>query len=197
MSARPPAPEVSSPAMLHAGRREGPAPERVLNVGCGNDTYGTHRIDFAPGSAVTEVGSVLELPYKNGVFDEVYAGNVLEHMPNPLHFLQEAVRVLGPGGRLVLVTDHAGYVGYYLNGLRYGDNHRWHGVHGDRHFMLFSVGHLRNLCEAAGLEVVDVRLFTKWRQGWLAKLVGLFWRELACANVRVEARKPQRFSGPP
>ena len=183
--------------MLHAGRREGPAPERVLNVGCGNDTYGTHRIDFAPGSAVTEVGSVLELPYKNGVFDEVYAGNVLEHMPNPLHFLQEAVRVLGPGGRLVLVTDHAGYVGYYLNGLRYGDNHRWHGVHGDRHFMLFSVGHLRNLCEAAGLEVVDVRLFTKWRQGWLAKLVGLFWRELACANVRVEARKPQRFSGPP
>ena len=166
------------------------AAARVLNVGCGQDTYGTHRVDFAPGAAVTEVASVLHLPYKAGSFDEVFAQNVLEHMPNPLQFLQECARVLRPGGRLVCITDHAAYLGYHFRGWRPGDNHQWHGAHGDRHFMLFSEGHLRNLCEAAGLEVGRVELFTHWRQGWLARLVKLVARPLAEANVRVEARKP-------
>lgn len=166
-----------------------PAARRVLNVGCGDDTYGSHRVDFAPGAAVTEVASVLALPYKGGAFDEVFAANVLEHMVNPGEFLRECARVLKPGGRLVLVTDHAGYLGYHLRGLRYADNHQWHGAHGDRHFMLFGVGHLRNLCAWAGLRVEKVELFTKWRQGLGARLLGLVARELACANVRVEAVK--------
>lgn len=168
------------------------APEgtrRILNVGCGTDTYGTHRVDFAPGSAVTEVASVLALPYKDGAFDEVFAANILEHMVNPMVFLQECVRVLRRGGRLVLVTDHAGYVGYHLVGLTPRDNHRWHGSHGDRHFMLFNEGHLRNLCEAAGLRVERVHFFTKWRQGLGARLLALVARDLAMANVRVEAVK--------
>lgn len=165
---------------------------RVLNLGCGRDTYGTHRVDFAPGSAVTEVASVLQLPYKEGSFDEVVASQVLEHMGNPLDLLREAARVLKPGGRLVLVTDHAAYLGYHLVRGRPRDNHQWHGAHGDRHFMLFSVGHVRNLCEAAGLRVAEVELFTRWRQGPGARLLSLVARPLAMANVRVEAVKPTR-----
>lgn len=162
---------------------------RVLNVGCGADTYGTHRIDFAPGTAVTECASALALPYRDGTFDEVFAANLLEHMPNPGLFLREAARVLRPQGRLVLITDHAAYLGYYFVGLRPGDNHRWHGAHGDRHFMLFTEGHLRNLCEHAGLRVERVELFTKWRQNPLARLIKLLWRPLGEANIRVEAVK--------
>jgi SAM-dependent methyltransferase len=162
---------------------------RVLNVGCGSDTYGTHRLDFAPGSNVTEVGSVLCLPYKAGSFDEVYGANILEHMANPLQFVQECVRVLRPGGRLVLVTDHAGFLGYHWQG-KAGDFHRWHGAHGDRHFMLFTPGHLRNLAEAAGLEVLEVSTFTKWRQGLGARLLRLAARPLADAQVKLVARKP-------
>lgn len=163
------------------------AARRVLNVGCGTDTYGTHRVDFAPGSAVTEVASVLALPYKAGTFDEVFAANILEHMRNPGDFLAECVRVLRPGGKLVVVTDHAAYLGYHFVGFRPGDNHRWHGSHGDRHFMLFSEGHLRNLCEAAGLRVEGVTFFTKWRQGPAARLLGLLVPRLTKANLRIEA----------
>jgi hypothetical protein len=55
--------------------------------------------------------------------------------------------------------------------------------------MLFSEGHVRNLCEAAGLEVAKVELFTRWKQGWAARLLRLAAPPLAMANVRVEAVK--------
>lgn len=170
----------------------GHPPRRVLNVGCGPDTYGTSRVDLHRASAATELASALALPYRSGVFGEVRAANVLEHMPNPLLFLEEAARVLAPGGRLVLVTDHAGYAGYHFVGLRPGDNHRWHGARGDRHYMLFTPAHLRNLCEAAGLRVLRTELFTKWRPTLLARLLALVARPLAMANVLVEAEKPAR-----
>lgn len=38
------------------------------------------------------------LPFVDASFDIVYAGNVLEHTENPLKVLEEAVRVLRPGG---------------------------------------------------------------------------------------------------
>jgi SAM-dependent methyltransferase len=38
------------------------------------------------------------LPFADGSFDVVYAGNVLEHTEDPIKVLTEAVRVLRPGG---------------------------------------------------------------------------------------------------
>jgi SAM-dependent methyltransferase len=163
---------------------------RVLNVGCGSDLYGTHRLDIDPASRATERGSAMAMPYRDALFDEVYAANVLEHMPNPLLFLTECRRVMRPGAKLILITDHAGRLGYHVRGFRAVDNHGWHGVGGDRHFMLFNTGHIRNLLDAAGLRVERLELFNKHKLSLRGLLLARLLRPLAMANIRVHAFKP-------
>ena len=49
-------------------------------------------------------GDVLHLPFADRVADVVVAGEVLEHVTEPLGLVAEACRVLRPGGTLVLDT---------------------------------------------------------------------------------------------
>ena len=49
-------------------------------------------------------GDVLRLPFRDESADVVVAGEVLEHVAEPLDLLAEACRVLRPGGTLVLDT---------------------------------------------------------------------------------------------
>lgn len=47
------------------------------------------------------------IPFEKESFDNVIAGDVIEHLENPSHFLREANRVLREGGRLIISTPHA------------------------------------------------------------------------------------------
>jgi arsenite methyltransferase len=71
-----------SPAMLEAARRN--------LAGVSNVTF-----RLADGAA---------LPFENGSLDAVFANMVLHHCPDPAAAIAEMVRVLRPGGRLV-ITD--------------------------------------------------------------------------------------------
>jgi SAM-dependent methyltransferase len=51
------------------------------------------------------------LPFADAKFDIVYAGNVLEHTEDPLRVLEEAVRVLRPGG--ILHAEVPNYLSYF------------------------------------------------------------------------------------
>lgn len=46
------------------------------------------------------------LPFEDERFSCVFALSVLEHLLNPCHFIQEANRVLKPGGRLIILTPN-------------------------------------------------------------------------------------------
>ena len=48
------------------------------------------------------------LPFVAGAFDGVYSVNMLEHVPDPKAVIDEAARVLRPGGRLLLITPNGG-----------------------------------------------------------------------------------------
>ena len=52
-------------------------------------------VQFADGHA---------LPYRTGAFGSVYANSVVEHIPDPQNVLPELVRVLRPGGVIVLTV---------------------------------------------------------------------------------------------
>ncbi len=68
----------------------------------------------ARAHGVTAVrGDVLGLPFVDEVADVVVAGEVLEHVADPLRLVTEAVRVLRPGGTLVLDTIAATWWGRF------------------------------------------------------------------------------------
>ncbi|WP_414720732.1 class I SAM-dependent methyltransferase [Streptomyces sp.] len=51
--------------------------------------------------ALVEADSEL-LPFREGVFDAVFAAGLVHHLPDPAAGLRELARVTGPGGRLAL-----------------------------------------------------------------------------------------------
>lgn len=102
-------------------------PKQILDVGCGigGSTRELARRFQAPVSGVTlspaqvdraqeltppsvpadfRVANALDLPFKEGQFDLVWSCESGEHMPNKQAFFGEMVRVLAPGGTLILAT---------------------------------------------------------------------------------------------
>lgn len=63
----------------------------------------------APGRGVVAQAPAESLPYASATFDLVLSHEVLEHVPDDRRALQEIVRVLRPGGRLLLFTPNRSY----------------------------------------------------------------------------------------
>lgn len=109
-------------AVAHAAGRD------VLDVGC-NTGYGTMRfvpvagrvvgVDVSPraieaaerravdGRPEFVLGGGLDLPFPDAAFDLVTSFQVLEHVPDPIAFLNELARVTRPGGQIILATPNA------------------------------------------------------------------------------------------
>ncbi len=125
-------------AMLHwiaaARARLVPAATRdgsvLLDLACGGGLLAPHvatlghrhvgldlsrtALPQARAHGVTPVrGDVLHLPFADAVADVVVAGEVLEHVREPLVLLADACRVLRPGGTLVLDTIAATWWGRF------------------------------------------------------------------------------------
>jgi 2-polyprenyl-3-methyl-5-hydroxy-6-metoxy-1,4-benzoquinol methylase len=89
----------------------------ALDVGCGGGflrSVGLTNIigmDVRATGAVTVRASAENLPFRDQVFELVFAGEVLEHLNMPAQALNEWVRVLREGGRLGLSTPNGRLVG--------------------------------------------------------------------------------------
>lgn len=134
--------------------------EKILNIGCGNDLYGTHRIDIFKTLTTTEVSDLNQkFPYPNNYFDEIYCKSVLEHIKNLGSFSDECFRVLKKGGKIWIRTDNAGFIPLhllrkhehnrayeklFLNKSPFGHNQK-EDEKEDHHYALFVPSHLRYL----------------------------------------------------
>jgi SAM-dependent methyltransferase len=136
---------------------------KILNVGCGTETYGTHFVDFYPSRKdVIKVNLDEEkLPFPNNYFDEVYSRNLLEHLTNPGFAIKEMIRVLKPGGKFIMITDNASYLGWHLS--IFGSNVHLGGYEKiqkgceDRHYALYTIQHLKNLCKKYKLKIIEIK----------------------------------------
>jgi SAM-dependent methyltransferase len=113
--------------------RELPEGAEILDVGCGggqvmafmaarHPAAGFVGLDLSPqqvararertralGDRISVVeGSALELPFADGRFDLVYSCASIKHWPDPAQGLGECVRVLKPGGRLLVIEVDRG-----------------------------------------------------------------------------------------
>jgi SAM-dependent methyltransferase len=98
---------------------------RVLDAGCGRSLFTEIRPDWPFRIVASDVdhdllrsrrdefgdvrflvGEAQPLPFKDGAFDAVFAGELIEHLPDPRPGVAEFRRVLRPGGTLILTTPN-------------------------------------------------------------------------------------------
>jgi SAM-dependent methyltransferase len=111
---------------------------------------------------------VAGLPFKDGAFDAVICSEVLEHIPDSRNAVRELVRVLRPGGELVVSVPR-----YLPERICWALSEAYHNEPGG-HIRIYKRKELQALLEAAGVACRAIR----YKHGlhapywWLKCLVG-------------------------
>lgn len=100
-----------------------------LNLGCSDDhRAGYLNVDIAePADVIADLRG--NWPAADGEVEEILAFDVLEHLPDIIHTMNEAHRVLAPGGRLHFKVPHVSMLDGRVNPGAFCDpTHRsfWH-----------------------------------------------------------------------
>ncbi|HAL61300.1 MAG TPA: hypothetical protein DCP08_02710 [Chloroflexi bacterium] len=140
---------------------------RVLDVGCGTGGYLRLLRELGWEVCGVEVdakacaeaerlglnifpGHLEEAGFPADYFDLVRMNHVLEHLPHPLHSLEEAKRVLSEGGKLLIEVPNV----KSLSARLFGE--RWYHLDLPRHLFHFSPRTLSSLLEKAGFAQVEI-----------------------------------------
>lgn len=168
-----------------------PARARILDVGCGDGFHLKLLRDFGrPGWTLEGVdldsravkaattagltvhqGELAKLHLPEASYDLIILIMTIEHLADPLSMLREVERLLTPGGRVGIITDHADSPDFTLFGGRH-----WGGYHFPRHWNLYTRKTLQRLGEQAGLHTERITTdftpvnwtysFRNWLQDW-------------------------------
>jgi SAM-dependent methyltransferase len=167
--------EETSKPLFERARAEGRRP-RVLDVGCATGALLAALRDSgweAQGVEISEAqasygearhglpifaGRLEEAAFPAASFDLVHASHLIEHLNAPASFLDEAERVLAPGGLLALTTPNADG----LQARLYGP--RWRSAIYD-HLYLFSRRTLHALLASRGFAVARTATWGGWPRG--------------------------------
>ena len=127
-------PSAAAERRLTVERLELTGGDRVIDVGCGPGNYTRYLAKTAAGGLVVGIdaseamvaaatkrggsgnlayvrGDACSLPFEDAVFDAACSVGVIHMVQRPLIALDEMVRVLAPGGRLVVVASCAARAG--------------------------------------------------------------------------------------
>jgi ubiquinone/menaquinone biosynthesis C-methylase UbiE len=116
----------------------------------------TNAAEIQAGRVDVRLGTVSHLPYRDEMFDAVTAIETFYYWPNPVADLREIIRVLKPGGQLLIVAET-------YKGRRFDSLYR-------PAMMLLRATYLtpdehRELLTSAGFSAVEV--FEEPNKGWL------------------------------
>jgi dolichol-phosphate mannosyltransferase len=141
---------------------------RILDIGCGSSRIvqslpQSVGLDMqirklrwlrAPGRQLVQA-SLMQLPFPDAAFDAVICSEVIEHIPRDEIDLGDMVRVLAPGGTLVLGTpDYGRWIWRALEGLY---KKIFPQGYATEHINPYTRRELRQEIERLGLTVLDVQ----------------------------------------
>jgi SAM-dependent methyltransferase len=156
-----------------------PKGSKLLDVGCGNGDFtvemkkmglDVHGIDFSEenqlGDRFTKVDIQNEkYPFPDNHFDIVFSKSVVEHLREPDFLVDEAYRILKPGGTFICLTPswaHSYKEQFYID---------------HTHVTPFTRHSLETLCELSGFKADCSYLYQLpflWKYTFLIPLVKLF-----------------------
>ena len=141
---------------------------KLLEIGCGAGAYlglmqrlgwDVRGVDFSPMAAETArkahgvdgfVGRLQDAGHESSSFDAVSMNHAIEHIDDLPILLNECLRVLKPGGRLVLTTPNLKSLAHRIFGRD------WLALDSPRHLWVFSSTTLGRIVERAGFSVHEV-----------------------------------------
>ena len=143
---------------------------RLLDVGCGSGDWllamrdrgwVVEGLDFDEKAVAAaqqrgmhvRLGSLEQQQYPDNSFDAVTLSHVIEHVPDPVQTVRECLRVLKPGGRLVLFTPNSDSLSHRVF------KRDWRGLEPPRHLHIFSLGSMDQLLVRTGFQHRSVRPF--------------------------------------
>ena len=147
-------------------------PGPILDVGCGGGLFlrmmrpegrPVMGLDFSldAGSVAWRTNhvpvvcsSLASAPFPDSSFALVTMYHVLEHLSNPASYLEEAHRLLKPGGRLIVQVPNAACWQFLLFG------ELWSGLDVPRHLVNFKAKDLDALLDRCGFEVLRHKYFS-------------------------------------
>jgi SAM-dependent methyltransferase len=88
----------------------------IVELGCGPGFFKARHPDLIATDAIANphADAVVEaaaLPFRNGRVGGIVLVDVFHHLPRPRAFLEEAARVLRPGGRIAMIEPWVGLAG--------------------------------------------------------------------------------------
>lgn len=145
---------------------------KVLDVGCGGGLFlrelnleqdRSIGLDFSVNAAAVAwstngvpaaCGTLTQAPFKPGSFSLITMFHVLEHLYDPISYVQAAHGLLAEDGRLVVQVPNANSWQFLLFG------EAWNGLDIPRHLIDFKEGDVVKLLEFCGFEVVRRKHFS-------------------------------------
>tara|TARA_Y100000310_G_scaffold334538_1_gene414566 strand:+ start:6490 stop:7206 length:717 start_codon:yes stop_codon:yes gene_type:complete len=166
--------------------------DKILDLGCGNgrfyELFKKHEADYIgldnskklikiardkyPGANFI-IEDALNLPFRNNRFSKIYAIALLHHIPSRdlrEHFMDQAMRVLKPGGLLILTVWNLWKIkkleiikqGLFNRKLDFGDIQIPFAGQDKCFFHAFKLKELKKLAQNAGFKIIDSGYFS-WR----------------------------------
>lgn len=150
----------------------------LLDIGCGNGAYikrikalgwtvrgidlDRQAIEYAKAQHLDVMeGDLSVFDGEQELFDVVTANHVVEHVHDPVAFLQSCWRLLKPGGMLRIESPNFNSTG----SMEFGES--WRGLEPPRHLVLFTHDNMKNCLHKVGFREIS-------HSGWMPQYGPMF-----------------------